>query len=804
MNRYLSLIAILFSFQLLNCQTVVMNEISNGPSGNMEYVEFVVVDTNVVYNCVGVTLPPTIDIRGWIFDDNSGYHGNSGVASGCIRFSNNPIWANIPVGTIILIYNDLDPNTSLPPIDTLMSDANCRLVVPVNKVNWFDRNETTPGAVACSYPTNLPNPWLAAGNWSTTLFANGGDCARVVNTSGCEVFSVCWGSASSLTLIYFANSAQDRVYYFANTNNNDATNQSNWINGCADPGACGSNTQTPGAPNNAANASWINSMNNNCTPIPPLSASINPAPGVCPCSASAAVTVTGSIPPYSYTWSPAPGFGQGTASAGGLCSGTYTCVVQSLITNCTQTLITNVNAGTVSTIASNTGSYCEGATIQLNTSPATSYTWAGPGGFSSALQNPSIVSSNTGMSGIYTVNVILGGCLTTATTIVNVAPSPIIISTNTAICTGASTTLNATGAQSYVWNPGGIIGNSITVSPITNQNYTITGTDVAGCSNTAIASVSVNSNPTLSVNNLTICSGQIATLTASGANNYTWMPSGITGSQFTISAVSNFTANVLGANGTCSSSASAYIDVLSPPIISVNNATICSGQSATLFVSGANSYTWNNGTSGTVNIVNPVQTSTYSVVGYSMPCNSTSSASVIVNPLPNIVLNSINTCLGKPLILNSAGGTNYVWNGPDNFTSNSATVTIPVTNLLHSGNYTINVIDNNGCSNRQSLFVEINKCACEVFIPEGFSPNNDGAHDAFVVSCIENKEASVQIFNRWGNLVYTIDKYNNDWSGKCNTGLLAADTELPSGTYYYIIKISDEDNTRTGFLTLWR
>ena len=82
-------------------QTLIMNEVSNGPSGSQEYVEFVVVSNTVSYNCSSPT-PPCIDIRGWIFDDNSGYHGTSGVAAGAIRFSQNAIWSCIPL--VLLVY----------------------------------------------------------------------------------------------------------------------------------------------------------------------------------------------------------------------------------------------------------------------------------------------------------------------------------------------------------------------------------------------------------------------------------------------------------------------------------------------------------------------------------------------------------------------------------------------------------------------------------------------------------------------------------------------------------------------------
>mgnify|MGYP003985086357 FL=1 len=90
-------------------QTLIMNEVSQGESGGQEYVEFVVVDSTAVYNCTGSD-PPCIDIRGWIIDDNSGYHGTTGIASGACRFSNDLLWSCVPLGTIIVVYNDSDPN----------------------------------------------------------------------------------------------------------------------------------------------------------------------------------------------------------------------------------------------------------------------------------------------------------------------------------------------------------------------------------------------------------------------------------------------------------------------------------------------------------------------------------------------------------------------------------------------------------------------------------------------------------------------------------------------------------------------
>ncbi|MFM7721526.1 MAG: MopE-related protein, partial [Bacteroidota bacterium] len=85
--------------------------------------------------------------------------------------------------------------------------------------------------------------------------------------------------------------------------------------------------------------------------------------------------------------------------------------------------------------------------------------------------------------------------------------------------------------------------------------------------------------------------------------------------------------------------------------------------------------------------------------------------------------------------------------------------------------------------------------ACQLFIPEGFSPNGDGTNDTFI---IENyppgSTIKIQIFNRWGDEVFASDNYLNDWTGD----------DLPVGTYFYIIQFSTEEQGSAGYLTLWR
>ncbi|WP_227686873.1 gliding motility-associated C-terminal domain-containing protein [Spirosoma arboris] len=93
-----------------------------------------------------------------------------------------------------------------------------------------------------------------------------------------------------------------------------------------------------------------------------------------------------------------------------------------------------------------------------------------------------------------------------------------------------------------------------------------------------------------------------------------------------------------------------------------------------------------------------------------------------------------------------------------------------------------------------------------VFIPEGFSPNGDGINDRFVIQRVPvGVTVQLDIYNRWGNLVYQNLNYTNDWNGIANQGVKAADVKqgLPDGTYYYQIRLSD-GREFVRFLTLAR
>ncbi|PRY16508.1 gliding motility-associated-like protein [Pontibacter ummariensis] len=91
----------------------------------------------------------------------------------------------------------------------------------------------------------------------------------------------------------------------------------------------------------------------------------------------------------------------------------------------------------------------------------------------------------------------------------------------------------------------------------------------------------------------------------------------------------------------------------------------------------------------------------------------------------------------------------------------------------------------------------------QLFIPEGFSPDWDGVNDVFVLYGAEEYKVSLKVFNRWGDIVYENDHYQNDWDGTANKGLVIGD-KLPEGTYFYVIDLNNGEKPRRHSLIIRR
>jgi gliding motility-associated-like protein/uncharacterized repeat protein (TIGR01451 family) len=91
----------------------------------------------------------------------------------------------------------------------------------------------------------------------------------------------------------------------------------------------------------------------------------------------------------------------------------------------------------------------------------------------------------------------------------------------------------------------------------------------------------------------------------------------------------------------------------------------------------------------------------------------------------------------------------------------------------------------------------------DFFIPEGFSPNDDGINDLLVIRGIVNfPENTFTIFNRWGNKVYDASPYTDKWDGKSTYGITVGGDKLPTGTYFYLLDLGDGSDVIKGTIYL--
>lgn len=261
-----------------------------------------------------------------------------------------------------------------------------------------------------------------------------------------------------------------------------------------------------------------------------------------------------------------------------------------------------------------------------------------------------------------------------------VLAQPTIAVTNYSICSGQTLVIVPTGALSYSIN-----GGSFVVSPTTNSSFTITGSSGAClASNTVVSNVSVVSSPTLTVNSGSICPGQTFTITPGGATNYT-----IQGGSFTVSPGSTSVYTVMGSNAGCLSQnpATATVELVPTPTISVSDGTICSGQSFTITATGVSSFTVEGGTP----VVSPVTNTSYTVIGSNaLGCVAQNIATVNITTLqtPTVTINSGSICVGTSFTLNPQGASTY------SYSSGSAIVSPSVSTI-----YTISGSNANNCVN---------------------------------------------------------------------------------------------------------
>lgn len=395
-----------------------------------------------------------------------------------------------------------------------------------------------------------------------------------------------------------------------------------------------------------------------------------------------------------YSWSPGNATTQ-SITVSPTATTTYTCTTTVNGASCSDAIVVTVNplplvnAGTDQSI-------CLNQPVTLSGSGATSYSWN-----NSVINNTPFTPTATAT---YTVTgTDANGCVNTDNVVVTIKPLP---ATNAgldqSICIGNPAIFNATGAFSYSWSNG--VANNVPFFPTATANYIVTGTNTNGCSKKDTMTITVNALPIVNAGaNQAICFGQNATLTATGAVSYTWLPGNATTASITVSPTATTAYIVTGTNANaCQGKDTVLVTIKPLPSINAGiDKTICAGDSVALTASGSPLIAWNNGILNGLHFF-PTATTTYTVTGTGANgCTNTDQAVVFVNALPNVNAGADTAvCNGSFLTLSGSGAVSYTW-------SNSVTNNVPFIPSL-SNTFTVIGTDANGCKDSDQIQVTVN------------------------------------------------------------------------------------------------
>lgn len=309
----------------------------------------------------------------------------------------------------------------------------------------------------------------------------------------------------------------------------------------------------------------------------------------------------------------------------------------------------------------------------------------------------------------------------------------------------------------------------------------------------------------------------------SGGFNYKWSPSNDVDNPNNLNTTANigarssytFHLETIDANG-CYLRDSNVVNIsylegeLNP-----RNPIICDGDSILMEASGGVKYSWATNasfTSGADNLTclncpspyvfGSIGTHTiYVVVEDEFGCTDTLFTNVEIKEDPQITVNPKDTTIkyGKSVQLHASGADEYVWYPVAYLNFN--TIPDPIAKPEQTIYYEVRGIDEYGCMNTEEAVVRI-KYEDEIFLPNSFTPNNDGLNDRFRIKNLQyQKLISFQIFNRYGNRVYSSSNAEEGWDGTYNG------KEAAPGVYMYVIELAYPNNeikTLTGDVSLLR
>lgn len=352
-------------------------------------------------------------------------------------------------------------------------------------------------------------------------------------------------------------------------------------------------------------------------------------------------------------------------------------------------------------------------------------------------------------------------------TVTAAPPVPLDLGPDIVKCNNDSVTIIAPGGfMNYIWSPPynitALSGQSVIVFPAIDTFYAVQAEKTPGCFAFDTIRVYVNHSPTINLGNDTsFCMGNSVILDAgTGFLNYSWS-SGQSSQTISVFSIGLYSVQAVAVNNCISKDTFRVVNVYTNPVINLGpDKNVCNGTS--LILDAGPSYTnylWNNGlTSQTISVNN---TGTWSVeVTDIHTCKGKDTIHTTLIETPsNFLLPDTALCAYSTIVLKSlVNFPNYLWN------TGSIAPTITIAN---PGIYWLQVQSVNGCTGKDTIIVNPKQCMEGFYIPNAFTPNNNGYNDIFRPQLFGRVIFyKFQIYDRWGNLIYVTDQIQQGWDGK--------------------------------------
>lgn len=374
------------------------------------------------------------------------------------------------------------------------------------------------------------------------------------------------------------------------------------------------------------------------------------------------------------------------------------------------------------------------------------------------------------------------------------------------ICHSSSITFNITSAGNTInWYDASNtlinVGNTYTINNMNTSTILYTQIIAPSGCGSIIEDVNISvlpllSSPLLSLTD-TLCFTDSLSFSASTVAgwNYNWSgPSGFISSLEDPNLDSLSSQNNSGtytlyiSNGQCvSDTAGVYIQIDSLPLIIVtNNPYICLGDSIDLHATGnLNNIVWGTGETSQYIFVKPTQTTLYDVSGSNTCGSATQNIIVTVYTLPTAIASDAVLIQGESTQLNASGGTIYSWY-PDNGLSCSDCSNPNIT-ISQDQFYSVIVTDANGCSDTADIVVKVVEETNTVYIPNSFTPNNDGLNDEFKITGKNINNVQTIIYGRLGDIIFESNDMNTGWDGTYK------EKNMSPLVFIYLIRVTFND-----------